>query len=177
MKKSRAIRLVLLGSASVALTACGDEGVPPDARFFADLKDCVAVHGEAACGEARAEAERVHATEAPRFAQKQACEAEFGAGNCETRQTASGDSVFLPMLMGYMIGNALAGNRFSQPVYRGADNAAVMPKGGKAFNVGSFPAGAGVQGAANFRPAAQVTQVARGGFGSTATAFRSTAGS
>ncbi|MSP66747.1 MAG: DUF1190 domain-containing protein [Alphaproteobacteria bacterium] len=177
MKKSSSVRLVLLGSASMVLAACGDDGVPTDARFFADLKECTAIHGDAACGEAKVEADKVYAAEAPRFTRKQECEAEFGAGSCETRAAADGgSSMFMPLLMGYMIGNALGGNRFNQPVYRGPDNSAVMPRGGKAFNVGNF-AGSGVQGASGFRPAAQVTQVARGGFGTTATAFRSTAGS
>lgn len=52
-----------------------------------------------------------------------------------------------------------------------------MPKGGKLFNVGSFAGTGAAASAAAFRPAAQVTQVARGGFGSTATAYRSTSGS
>jgi uncharacterized protein YgiB involved in biofilm formation len=84
----------------------------------------------------------------------------------------------MPMLMGYMLGNVLGGggSRFHQPVYRGPDNTAVMPNRGRLYNVGNF-AGAGRTGAASFRPAAQIAQVQRGGFGSTATAFRSSSGS
>jgi uncharacterized protein YgiB involved in biofilm formation len=165
----------LLGSASLALAACGDEGPPQDAKFFTDVKECSSVYSDASCREAEEQAKKSIVSEAPRFTRKEECEAQFGAGNCETREAAGGGSFFMPLLMGYMMGNLLSGSRFSQPVYRGPNNSAVMPSGGKLFNVGSF-AGTGA-GATAFRPAAQVTQVARGGFGSTATAYRSTSGS
>ena len=67
------------------------------------------------------------------------------------------------MMMGYMMGNA-----FNRPVYRGPNNGAMMQTGGRFFNVGTF-AGAGR--AAPFQRA-QFTQVQRGGFGSTAAAYR-----
>ncbi len=174
MKKSRSIRLVLLGTASVALSACGDSGaVPQDARFYPTVQECAADLGAAACEEAKAAAERALATEAPRFAQKQQCEAEFGVGNCETRQTAGGGSFFMPLLMGYMVGNMMGGNRYSQPVYRGPDNSAVMSNRGRLFNVGSF-GNAGTRSA--FRAAPQATEIRRGGFGTTATGFGATGG-
>ena len=166
MKKSKSIRLVLLGSASLALAAC-DEAPPSDARFFADANECVAVHGEASCNEAFAESRQAFAEEAPRYTRKEECEAEFGAGNCETETASGGGSFFLPMMMGYMMGSA-----FNQPVYRGPDNRAVMRSGGKSFSVGSFT-GAGR--ASAFSPA-PVTQIQRGGFGSTASAYNSTSG-
>ena len=66
------------------------------------------------------------------------------------------------------------GGRFAQPVYRGPNNTAVMPNGGRLLNVGRFDnLGAG---RAAFRPAPQITTVSRGGFGSTAASYRSTAG-
>lgn len=173
MKKSRSIRLVLLGSAGIALAACGDDSLPVDSKFFTDAKECSAVYSSDSCSAAEAEAKKAFLTEAPRFNRKEECEAEFGPGNCETRQEAGGSSIFMPLMMGYMLGNMLGGNRFNQPVYRGPNNSAVMPNNGKSFNVGSFASG----GTAAFRPAAQVTQVARGGFGSTAQAHSSTSGS
>ncbi len=195
MKKSRSIRLVLLGSASLALTSCGDSDVPPDAKFFSSLSECTAFYDEATCKKAKISAEQTYSAEAPRFTKKEECEAEFGVGSCENRQVAaasgqsavsgpsaslgqtqeasSGGSFFMPMMMGYMLGNMMGGNSFQQPVYRGADGAAVMPNGGKTYNVGTFSGPGSPADAKSFRPAAQVTQVARGGFGSTATAMRS----
>jgi uncharacterized protein YgiB involved in biofilm formation len=175
MKTSQSIRLVLLGTASVALTACGDDGPPKDARFFPTVKECSAVYGDASCEDAKTAAEKKQAAEAPRFTRKEQCEAEFGAGNCETRQAAGGGSYFMPLLMGYMIGNVMGGSRFAQPVYRGPDNTAVMPNRGRLFNVGRFDsAGAGARPA--FRPAMQIAEVGRGGFGSTARRYGSTSG-
>jgi uncharacterized protein YgiB involved in biofilm formation len=184
MKKSRSIRLVLLGSASFALAACGDEGPPKDARFFSNLQECSAVYDTTQCLDAQKQAEQTFAADAPKFTRKEQCEAEFGAGNCETRQTADsaqnggGGSFFMPMLMGYMMGNMLGGqNRFYEPVYRGPNNTAItQTRGGKMFNIGSF-SGVGRGAASSFRPATQVAQVQRGGFGSKASAFRSSAGS
>lgn len=182
MKKSRSIRLVLLGSATVMLAACGDDDqLPKDAKFFSDLKDCAAVHGEATCLDAKTQSEKEYLAQAPRFSRKEECEKEFGAGNCETPQAAStassgGTGFFMPMMMGYMLGNMMGGNRFNAPVYRGVDNSAVMARNGKFLNVGSFT-GAGARSATGFRPAAQVAPVSRSGFGRTAASYRTSSGS
>jgi uncharacterized protein YgiB involved in biofilm formation len=167
MKKSRAIRLVLLGSTGLTLAAC-NQSPPSDATFFSTVEDCIAAKSESTCRDGFVQSEKAFAAEAPRFTQKEQCEAEFGAGNCETRQSAGGTgSFFMPMMMGYMLGNA-----FNRPVYRGPNNGAMMQSGGRFVNVGTF-AGAGRT--APFQRA-QFTPVQRGGFGSTATAHRSAGG-
>ena len=175
MKKSRSIKLALLGSASMALVACGDD-TPPDTQFFAEAKECAAVYGDAPCGDAALKAEAAHLTQAPKYGRQDECEAEFGAGNCETRQAAGGSSYFMPLLMGYMMGNMLGGNRFSQPVYRGRDGGAVMNNGGRLFNVGNFGGTQAAGRTASFRPT-QATPVTRGGFGGSSMAFNSGAAS
>lgn len=183
MKKSRSIRLVLLGGATMMLAACGDDDeLPKDAKFFSDMKDCSAVYGEATCLDAKTQSEKDYLAQAPRFSRKEECEKEFGAGNCETPEPAGtasggGTGLFMPMMMGYMLGNMMAGgNRFNAPIYRGVNNTAVMPRNGKFLNVGSF-AGSGARSATAFRPAAQVAPVSRSGFGSTAASFRASSGS
>jgi uncharacterized protein YgiB involved in biofilm formation len=174
MKKSRSVTLVLLGSASAALAACDDGGaLPANAQFYPTVNECVAEHDAATCAEAKAVADRTQAVEAPRFSRKEECEQQFGAGNCETRQTAGG-SFFFPLMMGYMMGNMMSGGRYAQPVYRGPNSTAIMPSGGRLLNVGRFDnIGAG---RTAFRPAPQITPVGRGGFGSTAANYRTTAG-
>lgn len=168
MKKSRAISLVLLGSTGLTLAACS-QSPPSDATFFSKVEDCIPVKGEPACRDGLARSEAEFAAEAPRFGQKEPCEAEFGAGNCETRQARAGTgSFFMPMMMGYMMGNA-----FNRPVYRGPNNSALLQSGGKSFNVGTF-AGAGRT--APFQ-GGRFTPVQRGGFGSTAAGHRASAGS
>lgn len=166
MKKSRAVQLVLLGGAGAALAAC-DQAPPPDARFYTNAAECAPIQGEAACEQAFAESKADFAAEAPQFARKEECEAEFGAGNCETRASGSGGGFFMPMMMGYMLGSA-----FRQPVYRGPDNSAMVRTGGSSYSIGRFN---GIGRAAAFQPG-QVTRVQRGGFGSTASSYRSSAG-
>lgn len=166
MKKSRAIRLVLLGSTSLTLAACS-QAPPSDATFFSKVEDCIPVKGEAACREGLAKSEGSWDAEAPRFDQKEKCEAEFGEGNCETRQSRGGTGgFFMPMMMGYMMGN-----RFNSPVYRGPNNSALVQTGGKMFNAGTF---AGNGRTAPFQRG-RFTPV-RGGLGSTA-AGRTSSGS
>ncbi len=174
MKKSRSVQLVLLGSASAALAACDDGGaLPATAQFYPSVNECIAEQGAATCQEAKTVADRTQAVEAPRFSRKEECEQQFGVGNCETRE-AGGYSFFMPMMMGYMMGNMMGGGRFSQPVYRGPNSTAVMPSGGRLLNVGRFDnLGAGRPA---FRPATQITPVSRGGFGSTAANYRTVGG-
>ena len=89
------------------------------------------------------------------------------------RRVILGFAVAVLGTAGYWVGNMLGGNRYSQPVYRGPGNAAVMPSGGRLLNVGRFDGG-GARSA--FRPATQVGDVTRGGFGSTARNYNSVGG-
>lgn len=160
MKKSRAIRLALLGSAGLTLAAC-DEAPPADAQFYSSLQECTARQGETACREGLAKSEQEHLAEAPRYSRQEQCEQEFGAGNCESHGSGVG-SFFLPMMMGYMIGN-----RFSQPVYRDSQNNAVVRSGNGTYRVGTLT---GTGRAGSFTPAA-ATPIQRGGLGSTASRY------
>lgn len=69
-----------------------------------------------------------HAKTAPKFSSLAQCEAEFGTGNCGAPgasaagaggttivHSGSGDSMFMPMMMGYMLGSMNSGS--SHPVY------------------------------------------------------------
>lgn len=128
MRRSRSIRLVLLGSTGLlALTAC--DQADPLARndFFQDEQQCAKVNDADACRQALADARAAHQQTAPAFASREACEARFGAENCaETKQAPapgqiqatpqeqqqvapSGGSWFLPLMMGYMMGRTLGG--------------------------------------------------------------------
>jgi uncharacterized protein YgiB involved in biofilm formation len=169
MKKSKTVRLALLGTAGLTLAACDDHAPPSDAQFFSSVRECLPIHGEANCQAAATAAQQTAAAEAPRYSRKEECEKEFGAGNCETRTSGEGSGFFMPMLMGYMMGNMLGGG-FNQPVYRGPDNTALTRSGGQTYNVGTF-AGSGRNG--TFQPGA-ATPVQRGGFGTSVASYRST---
>jgi len=170
MKRSRHIRLVLLGSASaLALAACDQaDDFPKNAKFFSDPAQCEAEIKGADCKKAFEESRDAHVKAAPKFATLQECQAKFGDDNCtaapapaqgQETATASSGSFFMPLMMGYMMGKM--GNGFaSQPVYRDAQNTAYAGGGKSAGQaIGRFG-----QGATAGRAASNIA-VARGGFG------------
>ncbi len=169
MKRSRSVKLVLLGSAAMALSACGED---PDA-LFRDAAQCTRVFDAASCRTAEQQAVAEHVRTAPRFATREACEAEMGAGNCGpapvaaapgptpatpttpgqqvTQPQSGGGSFFLPLMMGYMMARGLGGQPQATPIYRDRAGAAYA---------GRTPVGS-VDAAGGFR------STARGGFGGT----------
>lgn len=124
MKRSRSVRLVLLGSASALSLAACDEAKDPlaEGSFFRDPVECARNLDRATCEQAYADARGEHLRTAPAFATREACEAKFGTANCgwqetnaspdqiqEPRQGAapSGGGWFMPLMMGYMMGNLM----------------------------------------------------------------------
>lgn len=192
-KRSRHVALFLAGTAVLALAACEEEKT--EAAAFPDLQSCIAeaktgnlFFTEQDCQTQFAAAEQTHLETAPRYDSKQLCEQEHGAGNCEGDPTAQnqsgGGSIFMPLLMGYMIGSMLGGGRgvMSQPMVRTAQGGYATPDGKQSFasNRGTgrvagstFTKAPATMGKAPMT-ASQVSQ--RGGFGASSTA-RSTSGS
>ncbi|SMO49007.1 DUF1190 domain-containing protein [Paracoccus laeviglucosivorans] len=194
-KRSRRVALVLVGTASLALAACRDEQV--DAQSFPDLQSCIAAAKENSlwfteqdCRTNFAAAEAEYAETAPRYESKELCEQEHGAGNCGGDPTqAAGDqvaqqsgggmgSIFMPLLMGYMMGSMLSGGRgvSSQPLVRTADGRYSTPSGNQSFATNR---GAGQVSPNTFqrapstagKPPMSASQVSqRGGFGASSTA-------
>jgi len=131
MKRSRSVRLMLLGSASALSLAACDEAKDPlaEGSFHRDPVECSQKLDRATCDAAYAEARAEHLKSAPAFASRDGCEQKFGAANCswqeatanpdqiqEQRQggTSSGSGWFMPLMAGYLIGNVL-GNRGALP--------------------------------------------------------------
>lgn len=75
---------------------------------------------------------------APKYLNKEECEADFGAGQCETapQQTTAGGSVFMPMMMGYLAGQMMnrGGANLQQP---GTDNENTTGSGGAGAAAGA----------------------------------------
>lgn len=173
MKRSRSVKLVLLGSAAMALSACGED---PDA-LFRDAAQCTRVFDAASCRTAEQQAVAEHVRTAPRFATREACEAQMGAGNCGPAPTAAtpaqnsatpgqqanqqqsgGGSFFLPLMMGYMMARGVGGQPQATPLYRDRENNAYT----SAPSAGGFRAPVGrVDAAGGYQP------TSRGGFGGT----------
>ena len=182
MKRSRVVRLALLGSASaLALAAC-DEPTDPLASnkdFFQDPAQCARSYDDATCKAAFAQAQEEHVNTAPKFGSREACEEKYGVGNCQWGQSqpgqqasSGGGGFFMPLMMGYMMGNMMnrgaagmaptsgvSGSRPSgftgSPVYRDTSN--TVYSGNKALGTTSISA----------------APTSRGGFGSSAKGYSS----
>ena len=132
MKRSKKTALVLMVPvATLFLAGCGEES--QQALVFSDPSECSAagLNDTAQCNAEFAAAKALHPQVAPKYLDKTECETDFGAGNCETapQQTTSGGSVFMPMMMGYMMGQMMnrGGSNFQQPSAAGAGAASKVP--------------------------------------------------
>ncbi|BBK34605.1 uncharacterized protein YgiB involved in biofilm formation [Stella humosa] len=203
MKRSRSIRLALLGTVGlVGLAGCDDTPVASEGQFFRDASECRKVLDAASCESQFAAAKQEHVKSAPKFANKEQCEAQFGVGNCGTpeaiqgptagattpatgtpaagaaapQQTAQsgGSGFFMPLMLGYLGGQMMSRmGQQPQPVYRDAKNTAYAGgSAGAGRSIGNWNPSSG--GSVASAPGAS-TQ--RSGFGSTATRMSSGSGS
>ncbi|MCB1885760.1 MAG: DUF1190 domain-containing protein [Geminicoccaceae bacterium] len=171
MKRSRAVRLALMGSASAALAlplaACDEPkqevGVYPSAE--ACTRD--GVYSADECRTAFDAAATANAEAAPRFASKELCEDEFGDGRCEA-DSYHGGGYFMPFMLGYMMGGFGRSGVAPQPVYRSrsAGGAIVTSRG---ESVGTGFGRQTVRAAATAAPQRTTSVVtSKGGFGTRA---------
>jgi uncharacterized protein YgiB involved in biofilm formation len=179
MKRSGAIRLVLMGTAALSLAAC-DEKVPTGVFETVDQCSVSGHYSSDQCNAAFAEAQTEHARTAPRFESRAACEEQFGAAQCQaapeskTAAASGGGGIFMPLMMGYMLGNMMSGRGFmSQPLYRAPGSQAFYGAGGRPVAAGVGPTS--VSQAALRPQASAVGTVQRGGFGDRSRSFGSTA--
>jgi len=115
IRRSRYVTTLLVGVAAAALASC-DNAQDADVNIYQTSEACRKDYTPEACDKGFAEAEAEHAQSAPKFATREECLAA-GFDNCESApssgsptQTASGGSgMFMPMLMGYMMGRSLGG--------------------------------------------------------------------
>lgn len=201
MKRSRAIRLVLLGSVGlVGLAGCDDTPTTSE-NFFRDPAECRRVLDAASCDSQFAEAKKEHAKTAPRFANREECEAKFGKENCvpgstytaeakpgstatsttpgattpgsqQTAQAGSG-GFFVPLMLGYLGGQMMGRmGQPPQPVYRDAQNNAYSGN----RSVGTYSGTRLSGGSAATSPRVGASSTERGGFGGTASRMSSGSG-
>ena len=186
-RSQKAALIFMLPAAGLVLNGCAEKEVT--AQVFSTPDECAAFYNPPAqCQAAFAEAEQLHPKVAPRSANKQECEADFGAGQCETapEQHQQG-SFFMPMMMGFMAGQMLnrgglaagSGQATSQqtagatgrntvptqPLYKSRDDR-------NTFRTATNTAVASQSGTTTIRPSAvqpkPATLARRGGFGAQA---------
>lgn len=127
MKRSKKTALVLMVPvATLMLAGCVEESEP--IAVFNNASECSAsgLSSSAQCEAEFAAAKDLHPQVAPKYLNKEECETDFGEGKCETapQETTSGSSFFMPMMMGYMMGQMFnrnsAGANFQQTASAGA---------------------------------------------------------
>jgi uncharacterized protein YgiB involved in biofilm formation len=191
MKRSRSIRLVLLGSTGfLALLGCDQQDPLARNDFFQNEQQCAQSNDASACRQALMDARKEHLRTAPAFASAEACEARFGLDNCQPtaqqptreqiqsgsgeqpQQTAqSGGSWFLPIMMGYMMGRTMGGPAFGSGA--GQQTASADTATGKPVyrdvNNRVYSGSTSLGQTRVVAPPRPAPTVARGGFGSTGT--------
>lgn len=181
-KRSSHVALAILGAAAFALAGCTDDQV--DAQAFPDVKSCKEAANQggmfsiADCETAFAEAEALHVESAPRYDSLAVCEEQHGAGACGNEQQAQpggSGSIFMPLIMGYLMGSMLGkmgGNAAAQPMYKTPDGKFTNAAGTSSFSSNS---GASKMSASQFTkppstinkpPMTKSSAASRGGFGS-----------
>lgn len=157
--------------------------------LYKDAAACEKNFSKQECQEREKEALALHDQSAPRYLSEEACRTQHN--ECVVRRNDDGSSSFMPMMMGYLIGRNSAQNVYygpppncsSQP-YGSCDSdrrtttGGAYVYGGRSGFVGETPSGTsstvvaspGSTVARGAFSAPSVSSVARGGFGSTASA-------
>lgn len=178
MKRSKSLKLALMGATVLTMTACDDPNEV--AAIFESVDECAQYEGQDLdqCRSGWEKAAEEHIRTAPKYTSVEDCQADFGPEQCEQapQQTTSGGSVFMPLMMGYMMGSMLSGggrsNVATQPLYKSKDD----PKSFRTGDNQKVSSKTGVQNVPSNvtkRPSAKTSTVRRGGFGTTATRMSS----
>jgi uncharacterized protein YgiB involved in biofilm formation len=186
-KRSHSAKLFrMLPAASLLVAACSPATRQEQGVVYQDDKECSQMNPEAAdqCQADYKEAVAAHPATAPKYANREECEADFGAERCESapERHAQG-SFFMPMMMGYMAGQMFnrpmagqyaPGSVATQPLYKARDDQST-------FRTATNEPVAKQSGAVMVNPNAARAQAAgrvtrSGGFGNTAARMSSSAG-
>lgn len=122
MKRSKTIGLTLMGAVPLLLAACEQQQPPtPQTLAYDSVDECIqaGLFTPQACESGQAAALQAHRSEAPRFANANECEQQYGANNCQMVHSQGGGSWFMPAMAGFMMGQMLSGGGY-YGAYRGA---------------------------------------------------------
>ncbi|WP_424931339.1 DUF1190 domain-containing protein [Amaricoccus macauensis] len=193
-KRSTAVRSALIGVSAFALAGCKEE---VDVSFFQSAEQCRSAldnssefssveFSAADCEAAFEDAREEHAVLAPRYTDLALCEEQHGEGACAPPEVAGGvegeeqaaghGSIFMPLFMGYMMGNMLSGGQRAisgRPLYSdgkgGVYNTSGQRMGFTGFGSTTKAAPNALRTPPNPKVAAPMSRAnvaARGGFGS-----------
>ncbi|MFZ8897445.1 MAG: DUF1190 domain-containing protein [Alphaproteobacteria bacterium] len=185
-KRSRKVTLIAMGVgvSAFALTGCEEK---LDAFQFATVDGCITSgeFTEAYCKAQFATAQQEHARVAPRYQTLADCEAEHGPQACQrpasmgnkdtvqpgtnsdnqtTQHASTGGGLWMPLMVGWMMGRAMGGPVATQPLYTGSKPGTARTAAGAAVDAKTGPVSVAKSKAAR-PPAGRL--MARGGFGRT----------
>ena len=120
-KRTVAMTLLALGAGAVTIGAFSGAGTGSRdrPRTYKDPASCEAEHivPSNECRQNFMQAVSSHERSAPGFAAREACEKEYGAGNCVNPSAGSGRaSLFIPVMAGYLIGQRAGGGFQAAPL-------------------------------------------------------------
>lgn len=170
MKNSNLLKFALLGATAIVLVAFIARGrAKENVLVYDSVETCIAAGQQDAsvCESEFAKAEKLHEEVAPRYVGENQCYSDYGHNRCYRQRSSS---LWLPFMVGYMLAPR-GGRVFSQPLYRPSSNPGRFYTAGNS-QVGAVSAGGLTKVAKSqvSRPAVRTRTVARGGFGSRATA-------
>lgn len=173
MRKQPAFQLTKVAAlvgGTLALSGCGFQ---EDATIYSSLEACKAEKPDQVqtCELAYQQAMEEAKQTAPRYRGERDCEAEFG--NCVGAYDNRGNSWFMPMMAGFMLGNS-----FNRPVYSGVGRYSGSYYGGDGTNYGKVGSRSSTKvSVSSFREkSAPARTMSRGGFGSKVSARSSWGG-
>lgn len=118
MKRSSNMKVLTIGLLTVsafALSACQQNEA--DAFSFTNVEQCIsasrsveATFTEKECRDGFAAAQSSYQETAPKYVDQNVCEAEHGEDACVAATGDGGSSIFVPLMMGYMMGSVMADN-------------------------------------------------------------------
>jgi len=108
MKRSKTAALLLMSAAPLLLNACDRSESASREGLYTSVEACVAqTNDSATCKQAFDKAQKDAATTAPRFANREECEAKYGKEQCAERNDGANHSFFGPLMTGFFLSQML----------------------------------------------------------------------
>ena len=188
MKRSRALRLSIMGTAPLAFSACSRS----EPLVFPTLSDCLADLrvSPRQCTDAYDAAHASHLSSAPRFGTNASCEAQYGASGCEYNGQYSASLPWLPRMSGFVVGQRVhrwygrdyIDNSvvwYPQPLYRTHDDwgsGTWSTSSGSRWGGSTSSSGSSWGSSSSGKTTISTSTLSRGGFGGTSSARSSWGG-
>lgn len=168
MKRSRYVRLTLMGAAAAGLSSCSE---PQDSvSVFQSVAQCSSAGFDVAlCKQEYSRALASHASLAPKYSNIGDCESDFGSDKCESINSGTR---FIPLMAGFMMALPRTATYGYQTHYYNYGRPLYFPVDGSGYRTGdnrpvSKTTGDATIGRSTIRdkPNARTSTIRRGGFG------------